>query len=408
MTPKASPSAPIPWPIILAGAALILVTTGTRQSLGLFVRPLAATGLGIATVSLALAVGQFCWGLAQPAFGILADRIGTYRVIVLGGLLLAAGLALTPVLTGAVGLFVTLGILAAIGAGGASFAILIGAVASRVPPQHQPLASGIINSGASLGQFILAPLTQAVLALAGWTYAIWTLAGVAALSTLLARPAAGGAADRAVSGPHVPAVPVLEMLRSAFRDRSYWCLHVSFFACGFHVAFLVTHLPNEVAVCGLAPSAAATAIAVIGLLNVAGSIGFGWLGGHYRQKSLLAVLYGTRVVAIATYLAAPKTLLTLYCFAAVLGVTWLATVPSTASLVGKLFGPRHLPTLFGVTLVTHQTGAFFGAWLGGVVMARTGSYQWVWLIDMVLATIAAAANLPIREAPVRAPSAAVA
>lgn len=393
---------PIPWPIIIAGATLIAVTTGTRQSLGLFVRPLAATGLGIATVSLALAVGQFFWGVAQPAFGIIADRIGTRRVVVLGGLMLAAGLALTPVLSGALGLFATLGILSAVGAGAASFAILIGAVARRVPVQHQPLAAGVINAGASLGQFILAPLTQVVIAGAGWMAALWALAGLAGVSTLLARPAAGEAADSVARGQAEPGTPVLDMLRTAFADRSYWCLHASFFACGFHIAFLVTHLPNEVAVCGLAPSAAATALAVIGLLNVVGSISVGWLGSRYRFKSLLAGLYGTRVLAIALYLAAPKTLATLYSFSAVLGVTWLATVPPTAGLVGKLFGPRYLSTLFGMTLVTHQTGAFFGAWLGGVVMARTGSYHWVWIIDMLLAAVAAIANAPIREPPLPA------
>jgi predicted MFS family arabinose efflux permease len=392
-----SRAAPIPWPILLAGATLIAITTGTRQSLGLFVRPLAATGLGIATVSLALAVAQFFWGVAQPAFGILADRVGTTRVIVLGGLMLATGLALAPLFTGPLGLFATLGILSAAGAGAASFAILIGAVAKRVPAQHQPLAAGFINSGASLGQFMLAPLTQAVIAFSSWQSALWTLAGLAALSTLLARPAAGEPAGSFARSAAEPGTPVLDMLRTAFRDRSYWCLHASFFACGFHIAFLVTHLPNEVVVCGLAPSAAATALAIIGLLNVAGSVGFGWLGGRFRFKSLLALLYGTRVVAIALYIAAPKTLVTLYCFAAVLGVTWLATVPSTAGLVGKLFGPRYLSTLFGMTLVTHQTGAFFGAWLGGVAMARTGSYHWVWIADMLLALVAAIANWPIRE-----------
>jgi len=394
---EGSPRPAVPWPILIAGATLIAVTTGTRQSLGLFVRPLAATGLGIATVSFVLAVAQFFWGLAQPAFGLLADRIGTTRVIVLGGLMLAAGLALVPFLTGPVGLLATLGVLSASGAGAASFAILIGAVARRVPAEHQPLAAGFINSGASLGQFILAPLTQAVILWAGWQAALFALAALAALSTLLARPAAGEPAGKPGRDAATPATPVLEMLRTAFADRSYWCLHASFFACGFHIAFLVTHLPNEVVVCGLAPAAAGTALAVIGLLNVVGSIGFGWLGGRFRFKSLLAVLYGTRVVAIAAYLAAPKTLLTLYSFAAVLGVTWLATVPSTAGLVGKLFGPRHVSTLFGMTLVTHQTGAFFGAWLGGVAMARTGSYQWVWIADMLLALVAAAANWPIRE-----------
>ena len=408
MSGRTPEGAPIPWAIIIAGAVLIAVTTGIRQSLGLFVRPLAATGLGIAMVSLALAVAQFFWGVAQPAFGILADRIGTYRVITLGGVLLAAGLALTPIRSGPLWLFATLGFTSAVGAGAASFAILIGAVAKRVPPRHQSLAAGVINSGASLGQLIIAPLTQAVTTLAGWTVALWTLAGMAALSTLLAKTAAGGPRARAATDPHEPATPVVDMLRTAFADRSYWCLHASFFACGFHIAFLVTHLPNEVAICGLAPAAAGIALGVIGLLNVVGSIAIGWLGGRYRLKSLLATLYSTRVVAIALYLAAPKTLTTLYVFAGVLGVTWLATVPPTAGLVGKLFGPRHVSTLFGMTLVTHQTGAFFGAWLGGVVMARTGNYHWVWILDMALAAIAAAANLPIRETPVRSRVAAVA
>ena len=397
---------PVPWPILIAGATLIAVTTGTRQSLGLFVRPLAATGLGIAAVSFVLAVAQFFWGVAQPAFGILADRIGATRVMVLGGLMLAAGLALVPLFTGLVGLFATLGVLSAVGAGAASFAILIGTVARRVPSQYQPFAAGFINSGASIGQFILAPVTQAVILWAGWHAALWTLAALAALSTMLARPAAGEAVGAATRGAPDPGPPVLEMLRTAFADRSYWCVHASFFACGFHIAFLVTHLPNEVALCGLAPSAAATALAVIGLLNVVGSVGFGWLGGRFRFKSLLAALYGTRVVAIAVYVVAPKTLVTLYAFSAVLGITWLATVPSTAGLVGKLFGPRYLSTLFGMTLVTHQTGAFFGAWLGGVVMSRTGSYHWVWIADMSLALVAAFANWPIRE-PLPAAGAAV-
>ena len=317
----------------------------------------------------------------------------------LGGLLLAAGLALTPVLAGPVGLFVSLGVLSAIGAGAASFAVLIGAVSRRVPSAHQSLATGVINSGASLGQFAIAPFTQVLIASAGWASAMAALAAIAGLSTLLAH-AAAGKAGTATDDARDASLPVLSALRTAFGDRSYRCLHASFFACGFHVAFLVTHLPNEVALCGLAASAAGLAIGIIGLLNVAGSIAFGWLGGRYRFKSLLAVLYSTRILAIAAYLVAPKTLVTLYCFSAVIGFSWLATVPPTAGLVGKLFGPRYLSMLFGMTIVTHQAGAFFGAWLGGVAMARTGSYYWVWIFDMLLAAGAAVLNVPIREAPI--------
>ena len=390
----------MPWRVIVAAAVLIAVTTGLRQSLGLFVRPLAATGAGIAFVSLALAVGQFFWGASQPVFGILADRVGATRILVIGGLLLAAGFALTPWSPSPLGLLLTLGVLSAIGAGAgaASFAILIGAVATHVPQQHRSFASGVVNSGASLGQFLMAPLAQFVIAGASWQWAMWLLAAFAAASTLLARSATGGrAAGDSHAATPMDGLPVLDMLHTAFRDRSYCCLHVSLFACGFHIAFLSTHLPNEVSICGLPASAAANALALIGLLNVAGSLTFGWLGGRRPFKSLLAALYGARVVAIAAYLIAPKTLSTLYLFSAVIGFSWLATIPSTAGLIGKLFGARHLSTLLGMTMLTHQIGAFFGAWLGGIAVGVTGNYTTIWLSDMALAVIAAAANLPIRE-----------
>jgi predicted MFS family arabinose efflux permease len=178
-------------------------------------------------------------------------------------------------------------------------------------------------------------------------------------------------------------------------------LHAGFFTCGFHIAFLTTHLPGEIALCGLPPQAAGTAIALIGLLNIVGSIGIGWLAAWYRMKMLLVALYGARAAAVGGYLLAPKTLTTLYLFSAVLGLTWLATVPLTAGLVGKLRGTRHLSTLFGFTFLSHQVGAFFGAWLGGIAMSMTGSYNWVWYADMGLAVFAALVNLPIREAQLR-------
>ena len=187
-------------------------------------------------------------------------------------------------------------------------------------------------------------------------------------------------------------------LRVALRDRSYWCLHAGFFTCGVHIAFLVTHLPGEIALCGLPASVSAASIALIGLFNVAGSLAAGALGQRYRMKWILAVMYASRALMIAIYLVSPPTPLTFYVFAAALGFTWLATVPPTAGLVGKLFGPRYLGTLFGLTLLSHQLGGFFGAWLGGVVMERFGDYSLMWYGDMALALLAAAANLPIREA----------
>ena len=185
------------------------------------------------------------------------------------------------------------------------------------------------------------------------------------------------------------------------RDRSYLMLHAGFFTCGFHIAFLVTHLPGEVQLCGLPASVASMSLALIGLFNIAGSLAIGVLGERYRMKWLLAWMYASRAIAIILYLLAPKTPETFYVFAAVLGFTWLATVPPTAGLVGKLFGTRHLGTLFGLTLVSHQSGAFLGAWLGGIAVTRSGDYSWMWYADIALALTAALLNLPIREAPVR-------
>jgi len=192
-----------------------------------------------------------------------------------------------------------------------------------------------------------------------------------------------------------------EQVRIALRDRSYWLLHLGFFTCGFHIAFLVTHLPGEIALCGLQPSVAGVSIALIGLFNVAGSLVAGALGQRYRMKLILAVMYASRAVMIAIYLMSPPTPATFYIFAAALGFTWLATVPPTAGLIGKLFGPRYLGTLFGLTLLSHQIGGFFGAWLGGVAMEKLGDYTWMWYADIALALIAAAANLPIREKSLR-------
>ena len=395
----------MPWGVVIAFAALMAITTGCRQSLGLFVRPLAATGVGIAAVSFALAAGQFFWGACQPAFGILADRIGSYRVIVLGGVLMAAGFALVPWLTSVSGLFLTLGVLSAIGGGAGSFAIVIGAVARRVPGAHQTMASAYVNAGASLGQFIIAPAAQLVMGIAGWPAAMWMLAAAATSTIAIARPAARPAITETAAAP-LARVPIRDLMRPAFRDRSYRCLHIGFFACGFHVAFLVTHLPGEIVVCGLPASAAGVAIGLIGLANVVGTLGFGWLALRLRLKSLLVALYFARVLAIGCYLLAPKTLFTLYVFSGALGLAWLPTVPLTAGLVAKLFGPRHLATLFGLTVMSHQVGGFFGAWLGGVAVARTGNYHWMWLLDMILATMAALVHLPVRELPL-APRAAV-
>ncbi|MGX4642319.1 MFS transporter [Massilia sp. SYSU DXS3249] len=400
MSPRAA------WLLILAASAILMITMGARLTTGLFLSPLnTATGLGVATISFALAVGQFMWGASQPIFGAIADKYGPARVIVLGALLLAGGLAATPFVESEWGLLLTMGVLSAAGAGAGSFSILIGATAQRLPASRRPFASGFINAGGSFGQFVFSPLMQVLIAGPGWIIAMLTMAATTLLTIPLAwlmrgKKSVATASVAAAGAAPIVGISLTSQLREALRDRSYLLLHAGFFTCGFHIAFLVTHLPGEVALCGLPVGVAGTALGLIGLFNIAGSLAAGALSTRYRMKNLLALMYASRAVIIALYLLAPKTALTFYVFAAALGFTWLATVPPTAGLVGKLFGTRYLATLFGLTLLSHQVGGFFGAWLGGLAFVRFGDYSWMWYADIVLALAAAAANLPIREAPV--------
>ena len=390
----------------LAAAGILLITMGARQSLGLFVGPLnTSTGLGIGTISLALAVGQFSWGAIQPVAGAVADRYGPRPVLVGGVLLLAVGSAITPFMGTGFGLMLSLGVLSAMGSGAGSFSVLIGAAAQRLPAEARGTASGVINAGGSFGQFVFAPVLQSLIQTVGWMGAMWSMA----LATLAALPLVGKLTD----GAPAPVERVAgegglgRAVAEAIRHPSYLLLHAGFFTCGFHIAFLVTHLPGEVDLCGLPPSVAGWSLAIIGLANVMGSLFVGSCISRYRSKHLLAAMYASRAVLIALYLLMPRTEAVFYLFAAGLGFTWLATVPPTAALVGKLFGVRYLATLFGLTLLSHQIGGFLGAWLGGLAVMHFGDFTWMWYADMALAVLAALVNLPIREARI-APAFAVA
>ena len=388
--------------VTLAAAGILMVTMGVRQSFGLFVSPLnSATGMGVATVSLALAIGQLSWGAIQPVAGALADRYGVRVVLVAGLVVLAVGCALTPLVDDGFGLAVSLGLLASMGSGIGSFSVLIGAAAQRLPADARGAASGVINAGGSFGQFVFAPLLQKLIQSIGWMGAMWAMA----LTALVALPLVGRLAAPGAVAAAAPAPGSEQRLgaavRAALKDRSYLLLHAGFFTCGFHIAFLVTHLPGEVDLCGLPAGVASTSLAIIGLANVFGSLFAGAWVGRYRSKHVLALMYGSRALLIAGYLLMPPTEWTFYLFAAGLGFTWLATVPPTAAIVGKLFGTRYLATLFGLTLLSHQIGGFLGAWLGGLALSEFGDFTWMWYADMALALAAALFNLPIREARVQ-------
>jgi predicted MFS family arabinose efflux permease len=384
--------------VLLAGG-ILLVTMGIRQSIGLFVGPInTTTGLGITSISLALAIGQFVWGAIQPIAGAAADHWGPRPVLLAGLLVMTIGSLLTPWMDSTAGLTLTLGVLAAAGAGACSFSVLIGAASQRLSPQERGAASGWINAGGSFGQFVFAPVIQKLIQSLGWMGAMWTSAVVSLLAIPLALRLAPSRSPAAVSTPSGGGMR--QAIREAFADRSYWLLHLGFFTCGFHIAFLITHLPTEIGLCGLSPTVASWSLAFIGIANIVGSVLIGNSINRYRSKYLLALMYGSRSVLVLWYLAMPKTEWVFYAFAIGLGLTWLATVPPTAALVGKLFGVRYLSTLFGLTLLSHQIGGFLGAYLGGLTLSAQGDYQWMWWADIALAALAAVFNLPIREEPV--------
>lgn len=386
------------WIVTLSAAGILLINMGARQSIGLFVAPInVGIGADVASISLALAIGQFVWGAVQPVAGALSDRFGPARVLYGGIILMALGSAVTPWVGGTFGLIVSLGLLSAIGSGTCSFSVLFGAAAQGLPPEARGTASGVINAGSSLGQFVFAPILQKLIQTLGWIGAMGSMALMMLAALPLVRGVAHGAGDRARPAGKTEGQSPRRAIGEALRERSYLLLHAGFFTCGFHVAFLVTHLPGEVGLCHLPPSVASGSLAIIGLTNVFGSLIVGACITRYRSKIILFWMYGSRALLIAVYLAAPRMDLTFYLFAAGLGLTWLATVPPTAAIVGKLFGVRHLGTLFGLTLLSHQTGAFFGAWLGGLAIIRHGDLSWMWYADMALAGFAALVNLPIRE-----------
>jgi predicted MFS family arabinose efflux permease len=386
------------WIVLLASAGTFAVAMGTRNTMGMFVSPInTSTGLGIATVSLAFAFGQLFWGLTQPFAGAIADRMGTGRVVLAGLLLVALGTFLTPYMKSLPGLIFAVAILSAGGAGLAGPAVLMAATNRLIPPEKRGIASGIVNAGGSFGQFAMAPIAATLTLNLGWALTLQVMAFI----ILLALPAAyilKGNSLQQTTGPTQRPLGAREAIKQALNTPSYLLLAAGFFVCGFHVAFLGTHLPGVIAACGLPTQWAGWSLALIGLFNIIGSLGIGWAVGRWRMKSLLSIVYATRGLAVLIFLLSPKTGPVMLVFAAVMGLTFLSTVPPTAGLVAKLFGPSNMAMLFGIVMVTHQIGGFLGAWLGGQVFASTGSYDWVWYIDIVLAVAAALIHLPIKEA----------
>ena len=384
------------WVVLLAAAGAFALTMGVRQSMGLFLSPLnTATGLGVGSISLAFACGQLCWGLTQPFAGAIADKVGAGRVLVVGVLLVTVGTVITPLMTTTPGLIFAIGVLSAGGAGMAGPAVLMAATTRLIAPERRGMATGIVNAGGSFGQFVMAPIAGALSAGLGWSGAIQVMGTL----VLIALPAAYVLKSPAkpTATATVTAVSAREAISAAVAHSGFRLLAIGFFVCGFHVALLATHLPGVIAACGLPAEYGGWSLAMLGLFNIVGSVLMGWAVGRWRMKSLLSLVYATRAVAILILLLAPKTGFTALAFAAVMGITFLSTVPPTAGLVAKFFGISNMATLFGLVMLTHQVGGFLGAWMGGRVFELTGSYDWIWYVDILLAVAASIIHFPIQE-----------
>jgi predicted MFS family arabinose efflux permease len=379
---------------IAAGAAIVFLSMGIRQSFGLFLAPVSdELGSGRSTFSLAMAIQNIMLGL--PLAGILADRLGSRRVAGLGGLLYAAAMLVAAQWVSTTGLFAGLGLTAGLALSATSYVVVLGAVGRAVPPHRRASAFGLITAFGSLGMFAMIPVSQGLISGFGWRGAFLGLAAITGLIALVALVLPGSAQTQAPQ----PATeePFLQILERARRNRSYLLLIAGFFVCGFHVAFISTHLPAYLSDGGISTGSVTAALALIGLMNIVGSSTFGVLGDRYRKRTLLSILYFSRAVLFVFFLLLPLTDVTAVAFGAIMGFLWLGTVPLTSGTVATLFGVRYLATLYGVVFLSHQVGAVLGVWLGGAVYDSTGGYTSVWIVAIALGVISALIHLPIDD-----------
>ncbi len=379
--------------VVLAGGIIVLVSMGLRQSFGIFMQPLGCV-LGVDRESFGLAIALQNLMLGLPVAGYLADRFSPRRIVIWGALLYALAMFLMTRVAGDAGLLLVLGILTGTAQSATTFVVVLGAVGRVVNPAKRTMAFGIVTGMGSFGLFLMVPLANYWLLNGGWNWAFEALAWTALVMIFAALFLPD---DRSNHGSHGPGL--VSLLRLASGHRGYLLLITGFFVCGFHVAFIATHLPAYAVDMGLDRAVAANALALIGLFNILGSLLFGWLGDRYRKKNLLSWLYGLRAVVISGFLIIPLTETTALVFGALIGVIWLGTVPLTSGMVGQVFGARYIGTLYGVVFLGHQLGAFLGAWWAGRMFETSGSYDAVWWTAVGLGVMAAAIHWLIDDRP---------
>jgi len=402
-TPPSSPSRPASWiPVLIAGSCIVTVTLGIRQVFGLFMVPISSElGTGFQVFSLAIAAQNLVWGASSPLFGALADRIGAWKVAMLGALIYACGLLSTALWVDETGIFLGQ-ILVGLGMGSAGISIAIGAVARAVPPEKRSLAFGMVTSFGSFGQFALLPVTQLMIGGYGWQMALVMLS---VLTGAMVAVALGMRSDKPGKTADVAAITAGAALKMAVRSRDYVLLTTGFFVCGLQLVFITTHLPVYLEDSGISREIASWSLALVGLFNIIGAFVCGWLGGFVSKRKTLATVYLLRGLIIMAFILVPPSATSALIFGAAMGLFWLGTIPLTSGLIVVFFGPKHLSMLYGIVFLSHQLGSFIGAWLGGYLYDLTASYELMWWLNAGAGLFAFIVNWLIREAPVTEPMA---
>ena len=401
---------PISWRtpavIVLCGCLVSMLSFGPRATLGFFLTPQSqANGWGRDVFGFALAIQNILWGLGQPLAGMLADRFGIVRVLCVGAICYAIGLATMAYTTTPLMLDISAGVFIGFGLAGCSFGIVLAALGKLLPERWRALAFGAGTAAGSFGQFLYAPLTVSLIDGIGWQQTLVTFGGVMLLVLPLSLALGARGSGQGAAGAQQS---LRQALSEALGQRSYVLLVLGYFTCGFQLAFITIHLPAYLVDRGLSSDVGGWTIAVIGLFNIFGSLTAGWLSNIMPKRYILSFIYFSRALAVLAFIMFPVTPFSAITFGAVMGFLWLSTVAPTNAIIALIFGTRWLATLSGLAFFSHQVGGFLGVWLGGVVFERSGSYDAVWWLSVLFGLLSAVINLPIVEKPVVRPAAAVA
>ena len=384
--------------VLICGAFIVTLSMGIRHGFGLWLQPITMErGWTRETFAFAIAVQNLAWGIAGPFAGALADRWGTYRVLIIGAVLYSLGLVLMGLATSGLAFTGSAGLVLGMAQSGTTYAVVYGVIGRNVAPEKRSWAMGITAAAGSFGQFLMVPVENWLIGGFGWQGALFVLACM----SLAIIPLAFGLKEQAPAPAQAGDQSILAAVREAFAYTSFQLLMAGYFVCGFQVVFIGVHMPSYLKDHGLSPEVATMALALIGLFNVIGTYVAGVLGSRFSKPFILSGIYGLRAIAIAVFISVPLTPWSVYLFASVMGLLWLSTIPPTNAVVAQIFGVKYLSMLSGFVFVSHQVGSFMGAWLGGRLYDTTGSYDIVWWIAIALGVFGAIVNLPVREQPIQ-------